>query len=149
MLKKLRKYVVLTIVVTTALVGLNFGSQTAHAKVKYHTSVPTELRGTWLQKYDKKYTVRLSFTKYTLSQTNYIYGKSEGGIQKLSMKSKSSDTRLGITYKSQHGYYRVGIYKGDMPLTLKPTKHNGKRVLETYSGNPLTGKNDFSYFYKK
>lgn len=138
MKRRVRLIVFLGLALITMVAVISFGGQTANAKVKYYKTVPTALRGTWSTSHWKGSKVRQTFTKYTWKHSG----------QKLSMKAKDPNNRLGI-YKAKSGYYVIGIAHGDMPARFKPVKHNGKKALRTYAYDYTKGKNQFFYYYKK
>lgn len=138
MKKRLRHGLILGIIVIATLAGLNIGGSSASAKVKLYKSVPTALRGSWYPAGNKS-TVAYKFTKYTLKQPG----------QTLSMKAKDINKRLGI-YKTKAGYYAIGLASGDMPMRLKPVKHNGKKALRNFWVDFSNhDKKNYNYYYQK
>lgn len=138
MKKQMKRWFMLGIVALTVLVGLNWGGQTANAKMKTYRAVPTALRGSWYTTHWGKPNY-LKLTKYTEKQSGST----------LSMKTKNADYRFCVKGKTKAGYYMLGLASGDMPQRLKPVKHHGKKALKTYAFNPIKNKNIHFYYYKR
>ncbi|MFC6289699.1 hypothetical protein [Levilactobacillus angrenensis] len=134
----MKRWLMLGLVALTVLVGLNFGGQTANAKMKTYRAVPTALRGNWYTKHWGK-PVYLKLTKYT---------EKESGST-LSMKTKNRDRQFCVKGKTKAGYYMLGLASGDMPQRFKPVKHHGKKALKSYAFNPIKNKIIHFYYYKK
>lgn len=148
-MKIVKRMLLVVTVVVTAVIALNVTSQQALAKSKWYNSVPTSLRGTWVQtKAYRGYIFKYKFTKYTLTQYGRRPGKSYHFRQKLSMKLKH-DQRLGILRRKDRGYFVMGLRSGDTPMRFKRAKHKGKTVIMDYTVNPITGKTTHHYYNKR